>query len=377
MYDQFCSFDNLYAAFRAARRGKRSHPAVAAFEFNLETELIELRQQLLDHTYQPGPYHSFWIHDPKRRLMPYPALRAGGTLGVSAAPFRDRVVHHALCQIIEPIFERRFSGDSYANRAGKGTHRALDRCTQFLRRFQYVLPLDVVQFFPSIDHALLRRSLARAIRDAETLALIDVVLQSGAGVLADAYDTVWFPGDDLLAAVRPRGLPTLAPHVTACGSSAGVGNLTSQFWANVYLNELDQFARRRLGVRGYLRYVDDILLFADDAAQLREWHAQAVASLAALRLTVHQVQAQPRPVTEGIPFLGFHVYPDHRRLKRRKVVHAWRHLKALRDQVQVRALPLAAFEAALNSWQAHAAHGDTWRLRRALLRDVVIRYVHA
>jgi hypothetical protein len=347
MYDQICAFDNLYAAFRAARKGKRSHPAVAAFEFNLESELIELRRQLLGHTYRPGPYHSFWIHDPKRRL-------------ISAAPFRDRVVHHALCQVIEPIFERRFSGDSYANRVDKGTHRALDRCTQFLRRFKYVMPLDVVQYFPSVDHALLRRILARAIRDAETLALIDVILQSGAGVLTDAYDPVWFPGDDLLAVLRPRGLP--------------IGNLTSQFWANVYLNEFDQVARRRLGVRGYLRYVDDMLFFADDIAQLREWHARAVAFMAALRLTVHQVQAQPRPVTEGVPFLGFHVYPDHRRLKRRKVIHAWRRLKALRDQVQLRALPLAAFEAVLNSWQAHAAHGDTWQLRRALLRDVVIRY---
>jgi hypothetical protein len=282
MYDQICAFDNLYAAFRAARRGKRAQPAVAAFEFNLENELLELRQQLLSHTFRPGPYHSFWIHDPKRRL-------------ISAAPFRDRVVHHAVCQIIEPIFERRFIGDSYANRVGKGTHRALDRCTQFLRRFKYGMPLDVVQYFPSVDHALLRRLLARAIRDAETMDLIDVILHSGAGVLADAYDVVWFPGDDLLAAVR---------------------------------------------------------------------------------LTVHQVQAQPRPVTEGIPFLGFHAYPDHRRLKQRRVVYAWRRLKALRDQVQLRALPLAAFEAALSSWQAHAAHGDTWRLRCALLSDVVIRYAH-
>jgi retron-type reverse transcriptase len=184
----------LYAAFYAARKGKRSQPAVAAFEFNLENELIELREQLLSHTYQPGPYHSFYVHDPKRRL-------------ISAAPFRDRVVHHALCQVIEPIFERRFIGDSYANRVGKGTHGALDRCTQFLRRFKYVMPLDVVQFFPSIDHALLRRILARAIRDAETLDLIDVILHSGVGVLTDAYDMVWFPGDDLLAAERPRGLP--------------------------------------------------------------------------------------------------------------------------------------------------------------------------
>jgi len=364
LYAQICAWENLERAYRRARKGKRGQAPAADFERRLEDNLVQLQNDLLNQTYEPGAYHSFYIHEPKRRL-------------ISAAPFRDRVAHHALCNIIEPLFERRFIFDSYANRIGKGTHRALDRCQQFARRYPYALQMDVVQFFPSIDQALLRAALEQVVADEQTLWLCDVVMASGQGVQTAEYDMVYFPGDDLLAVNRPRGLPTLAPHVTACGSSAGVGNLTSQFWANVYLNELDQFARRRLGVRGYLRYVDDILLFADDAAQLREWHAQAVASLAALRLTVHQVQAQPRPVTEGIPFLGFHVYPDHRRLKRRKVVHAWRHLKALRDQVQVRALPLAAFEAALNSWQAHAAHGDTWRLRRALLRDVVIRYVHA
>ncbi|MBI5568075.1 MAG: RNA-dependent DNA polymerase, partial [Chloroflexi bacterium] len=295
MYDQICAFDNLYTAYRQARTGKRTHPDVAAFEFNLEAELIQLRDELAGRTYRPGPYHSFHIHEPKRRL-------------ISAAPFRDRVVHHALCNVIEPIFERRFIGDSYANRVGKGTQRALDRCTQWMRRFKYVMPLDVVQFFPSIDHALLRGVLARAIHDPDTRGLIDVILQSGAGVLADSYDMVWFPGDDLFAAARPRGLP--------------IGNLTSQFWANVYLNEFDQFAKRRLGVRGYVRYVDDIVLFADDPAQLHDWHARSVEFLARLRLTVHQSQPQPRPVAEGLPFLGFVVYPDHRRLKRRKVVYA-------------------------------------------------------
>jgi RNA-directed DNA polymerase len=348
MYSQVCAFDNLYAAYRAARKGKRSQPAVAAFEFNLESELIELRQQLLTHTYQPGLYHSFYIHDPKQRL-------------ISAAPFRDRVVHHALCQVIEPLFERRFIGDSYANRAGKGTHRALDRCTQFLRRFKYVMPLDVVQFFPSIDHAILRRILARAIRDAETLDLIDVILRSGSGVLADAYDMVWFPDDDLLAAERPRGLP--------------IGNLTSQFWANVYLNEFDQFAKRQLGVKGYVRYVDDVIMLADDSAQLHDWHRQSVVFLQTLRLTLHHTQPQPRPVGEGVPFLGFHVFPDHRRLKRRKIIHAWRHLKALRDQVEVAALPLSVLRCVVQVWIAHTRHGDTRGLRRALFHQLVIHHV--
>ncbi len=135
LYPKICTFENLYLAYRAARRGKRSHASVAAFEYDQESELLRLRDELQAQTWRPGPYHSFYIHDPKRRL-------------ISAAPFRDRVVHHALVNIIEPIWEARFIHDTYANRVGKGTHRALDRCQQFARRWPHVLQCDIKQFFP-------------------------------------------------------------------------------------------------------------------------------------------------------------------------------------------------------------------------------------
>ena len=219
LYPQICDFINLYRAYRAAARGKRGRPDVAAFEFDLESNLLRLQEELLHHTYRPGPYRHFTIFSPKRRK-------------VSAAPFRDRVVHHALVCVIEPIFERRFIHDSYACRVGKGTHAALDRCQTFARWRPYVLQCDVKQFFPAVDHVILRRILARPIADEDVLWLIDRILDSGAGVLANEYDMVYFPGDDLLAALRPRGLP--------------IGNLTSQFWANCLLNELDQFVKREL-----------------------------------------------------------------------------------------------------------------------------------
>lgn len=126
LYDQIYEWNNLLLAFRRAAQSKRSQPPVAAFEYRLEENLVRLQHELRAQSYQPGPYHSFYIHEPKRRL-------------ISAAPFRDRVVHHALCQVIEPPFERSFIFDSYANRVGKGTHRALDRAQQFARRFRYVL----------------------------------------------------------------------------------------------------------------------------------------------------------------------------------------------------------------------------------------------
>jgi retron-type reverse transcriptase len=134
LYQEIISFTNLYLAYRGAARGKRGHPDVAAFDFNLEADLLQLQRELWVQTYRPGPYRSFRIHDPKSRL-------------ISAAPFRDRVVHHALVRVIEPIFERGFIPDSYANRVGKGTHRALDRCQAFARRYRYVLQCDVRQFF--------------------------------------------------------------------------------------------------------------------------------------------------------------------------------------------------------------------------------------
>ena len=165
---------------------------MATFEFDLEQNLLALHEELRDKTYRPGPYRNFTIREPKVRR-------------ISAAPFRDRVVHHALMQVTWPIFEARMIHDSYACRVGKGTHKAIDRAQEFSRRYRYVLQCDVVQFFPAIDHATLRSQLAHHIACPDTLWLMDRILASGQDVLAGHYDMVYFPGDDLLAAVRPRG----------------------------------------------------------------------------------------------------------------------------------------------------------------------------
>ena len=151
--NQLYDWDNLLLAYRKASKGKRGHADVAEFEYRLEDNLLQLQRELQDQTYQPGEYHSFYIHDPKKRL-------------ISAAPFRDRVVHHALCNIIEPVFEKSFIFDSYANRIGKGTHKAIDRAQQFARRFKYVLTCDVKQFFPSIDHEILLDVINMSLRGA-------------------------------------------------------------------------------------------------------------------------------------------------------------------------------------------------------------------
>jgi RNA-directed DNA polymerase len=341
LYSQVWDFENLLLAYKKARKGKRGKAYVAAFEHKQEEELFSLQEELHQKTYKPGAYDSFFIHEPKQRL-------------ISAAPFRDRVVHHALCQVLEPIWEPRFIHDCYANRIGKGTHRALDRTTQFARQHRYFLQCDVRQFFPSIDLDILRAEFARLVGDKNVLWLCDQILQSGQGVLSEEYGMVYFPGDDLFAVNRPRGLP--------------IGNLTSQFWANIYLNAFDQFVKRELKCTAYLRYVDDFLLFSDSPRMLLNWLNAIQAKMGSLRLTLHQGSARINAVADGIPFLGFRVYPEHRMLKRLKVVHYRRKLRLLVVEAAESFEKQAQLKTSLRGWINHVRHGDTTGLQHAMLK---------
>jgi len=344
LYGQIVSFDNLMAAAYRARRGKRLRPDVAAFHFHVEANVLALQKELTDKTYVPGPYRAFFILDPKRRL-------------ISAAPYRDRVVHHAVCQVVEPLFERSFIYDSYANRCGKGTHRAVERCTFFCRRHRYVLKCDIEKYFPSIDHAILMSHLARKIKCADTLWLLAQIIGH-----ANPQEEVirYYPGDTLFTPFeRRRGIP--------------IGNLTSQFFANVYLNGLDHFVLERLRPGGYVRFVDDFLLFADDKGFLHRALAVVRGYLQSLRLSLHPHKCQVYPVRCGVEFLGWQVYPDHRRLRRRSGVRMQRRLRRLRQQYARGEKSLAEVRASVMSCLGHLQHGDTWGLRRALLGQLTLR----
>lgn len=336
------SWANLLDALRRAARGKRGSAAAATFEHRAADRLLDLQGQLRNGTYRPGAYHHFYIHEPKRRK-------------ISAAPFRDRVVHHALCNVVEPLFEARFHPHSYANRRGKGTHRAVDRLQTLARRHRFVLRVDVVKHFPALDHAVLRAELARVVGSERILWLVDQILASGAGVHADSGAPKWFPGDDLLAGLRPRGLP--------------IGNLTSQFWSNCFMNPFDWFVQRELGCASYVRYVDDFALFADSKRELRSWHGALVDRLAALRLTAHDPPLLA-PVTEGIPWLGFVVYPDHRRVKRRNAVRFRRRIGERLDDYQAGLITFAELDASVHGWINHVRYADTWGLRRHMFRTL-------
>jgi retron-type reverse transcriptase len=340
LYGRIVDWPNLLRAYRKASCHKRGKTASATFEYRLADRLLGLQTSLSTFTYQPGGYVHFTIHDPKQRK-------------ISAAPFRDRVVHHALCNLIEPLFEQQFVPDSYANRIGKGTHRAIDRLQHFARHYRYVLRIDIIRHFPSIDHAILFDILADTIQDDQTLWLITRILQSGEGVLTNEYDMAYFPGDDLFAINRPRGLP--------------IGNLTSQFWSNVYLNPFDQFVTHELACPAFLRYVDDFALFSNSKYQLYEWKQAIITFLATLRLTIHEPEAQVIPVTSGIPWLGFVIYPTHRRIKARNVVKFSRQIRTRWLDYCHGKISFAEFDSSVKGWINHVRFADTWGLRGHVL----------
>ena len=340
-YAAFTSFTSLHGASRRAQKGKRYRPAVLRFNAHLEDELFALQHELQSFTYSPGPYRQFEIFEPKRRL-------------ISAAPYRDRVVHHALCAAIVPPLEQAFLPTSYANRKGFGSHRALRRFVRECRRHKWVFQADLRLFFPSVDLTILRAHLAERIACPGTLWLLDRILANGAN-LGPAIDG--FLGDTLLTPLeRPRGLP--------------IGNLTSQFLANLHLDRFDHTISALPGVGAYLRYVDDFVLFADGPEPLRQARVVIEAELAGLRLRLHPIKSQIRCTRHGASFVGFHVLPSRVRVRNHNLLKGRRRLRALARAVAAGHCSPEVARIRVISWNAHLAHGTTWRLRRRLFRDL-------
>ncbi|XWK87995.1 MAG: RNA-directed DNA polymerase [Phormidium sp.] len=342
LWIEIIDFANLLAAAQQAQRGKRFRENVLQFNYNLESELWRLKTELESKVYCPGAYKTFEIKEPKPRI-------------ISAAPYRDRVVHHALCNIIVPIFERTFIADSYANRVGFGTHRALRRFTKFARSSRYVLQCDVRKYFPSIDHEILKSIVRRKIKCPDTLWLIDKIIDN-----SNPQEPVveYFPGDDLLAPLqRRKGIP--------------IGNLTSQVLANVYLNNFDHFVKEKLKVVKYIRYVDDFALFSEDQVFLSEARLAIEEYLASLRLKIHPIKSQLFETKEGANFLGFRVLPDCIRVRKENLRRARRRLRRMQVEYAKGKIGYQEVSQSIQSWIAHLEHGDTWQLRQKIFASLV------
>ena len=350
LFCEIANFQALRIAAKKAVKGKRKKPGASAFMANFEPELLRLESELLAGSYQPGKYVEILIHEPKKRL-------------VSAAPFRDRVVHHALCAVVCPIFERGFIDNSFANRTGKGTHRAIRTYERYRDLHKHVLRADIYRYFPSIDHAILKAEFRRRIACHDTLALVDAIVD---GSNPQEPVNLHFPGDHLFTPYeRCRGLP--------------IGNLTSQIFANLYLNSFDHFATEVLRAP-YVRYVDDFALFHNDTAVLADWRARIERYLEGRRLKLHPVKTQVLATREPAAFLGFTLQQGRknsraqrggrgrRRLPEDNIARFRNRLRGLRDQWRSGHVTRAEIEAKINAWIAHAEHADTFRLRKAVFK---------
>lgn len=338
LWDELIDFTNLLKAAQQAQRGKRARPNVEEFHFHLEKELLRLLDDLAAGTYRPGNYRTFTIREPKPRL-------------ISAAPYRDRIVHHALVNVLEPIFERSFLPDSYACRKGKGTHAAVRRCQEFARQFPYAWKADIRKYFPSLDHQILKGLISRKIRDPRVLDLVGSIVDHS-NPQEEVAD--FFAGDDLFSPFeRRRGLP--------------IGNQTSQFFANVYLDPLDHFVKDNLGAGAYLRYCDDFVVFGDTKEELCEVRRRAIPFLAGLRLRLHATKNQIFPMKNGIAFVGYRVFRSHRGLAKANVFRFRRRLRCLQKRYEARLIELRDAWPHIMSWMGHACQADTFRLRERLL----------
>ena len=339
-YSAVWDFQNLYEAHKAARRGKRGNRETIGFELDLSGNLTRLSDALREGTYTLSGYYSFTVTDPKARV-------------IHALHYADRVVQHCLCdRVLAPALDRRLVYDNAACRNGKGTHFALDRVSGFLREHYrrygtegYFLKCDVRHFFDSIDHAVLRERLRRVFTDEALLKLLDAII--------DSYESS--PG---------KGLP--------------LGNQTSQWFALYYLDGMDRLVKESLRIRHYSRYMDDCVLIHPDREYLRDCLARMRAYLEEELLLSFNEKTQIFPIRNGVDYLGWHLYLTEtgrvvRKLRRGAKVRFLRSLQHMEKAYAGGEMSADECRQVLASYQAHLAHGDTWRLRRNALAGFRLR----
>jgi RNA-directed DNA polymerase len=323
LFSQMVSFENLLISTKKAARGKKKSLSVSSFYFNLENELITLQASLSSKSYQPKGYRQFEIFEPKPRK-------------ICSADFVDRVVHHAVCGVLDPLFERRMIFDSYACRVRKGAHRAIARCQEFTRKYAYFLKCDISKYFDSIDHKVLKEILRRIIKDQSVLSLLDLIIN---------YPV---PGQD-----SGKGLP--------------IGNLTSQYFANLYLGELDHFIKQNLRVKGYLRYMDDFLCFAHSKQELNFWLAQIRVFLdEKLSLKLKEKVVQIAPVSNGVPFVGFRIFPGLIHVRRENLVRFRNKIREQETKFERGEQNETDYLNSIRSRIAHLTHAQSMNLRKDL-----------
>lgn len=339
MYAKLCSLENLELAFKKARKRKTLKPYVQEFEKNLSQNLQQLHQELIDKTYQPLPLRTFILRDPKTRK-------------ISVSNFRDRVVHHAVVNILEPIFEQQFIHDSYANRIGKGVLAALKRFDCFKRKVSkngtpvnnakkkntvrgFVLKADVKHYFDTVDHDKLLEVVGKKVRDEDALELIGKIINNHVRKTAG------------------KGMP--------------LGNLTSQFFANVFLNEFDWFVKHTIKAEYYIRYVDDFIILHHSRKKLQRWKKVINDYLKKeLLLELHPQKSCIRPLHRGIDFLGFKCFYHHKLVRKRNIRKMIAKIELFKELYANKKITAQDVLETLHGWNAYAMHANTYKLRQRL-----------
>jgi len=339
LYSKIIQQENLFKAFELASSEKRYHPYVLIFKKNLGTNILNLHQALLNKTYQPGKYHFFQVYDPKPRE-------------IASAPFVDRIVHHAICRIIGPIFDSKFIYDTFACRDDKGTHQGIKRLQKFLRKngTNYALKCDISKYFPSINQQILLSILTKTIPDKDTLWLLKKIILSYE--FGDKYDYL-FPENSYYRTKKPRGIP--------------IGNLTSQLFANIYFNDFDHFVKEKLKIKYYLRYVDDFLILGPNKQYLHNLIPVIKNFLCETRyLTLHPKKISISPTKIGVDFLGYIIFKNFKLVRGKNVKKFRKRLKKFQKLLNDGKITEKKVQISITCWLAHIQHADSYRLRKSI-----------
>jgi len=327
LFDQIADRDNLRVAFHKAARGRRGQAIVRQFAQGLERHIAAMSDAISDGTFQIGRFQQFLIRDPKERVITAPC-------------FDERVLHHAIMNVCEPVMDRWLIDDTFACRTGKGREAAIERAQHFTRSAIWFLKLDVRKYFDSVPHAKLMRFLERRFKDRRLLDLLNRVIAAYRGELG-------------------IGLP--------------IGSLTSQHFANFYLGWLDRFVKEALRVRGYVRYMDDMVLWQEDRGALAEVHGRCQ-QYAATHLSLEFKPSEVQRTGMGIPFLGCRIWPTHVELNRRSKRRWRRRVRVLEQAERLGLLSESNLQQRLTSLTAFsmAAGAKSWKFRRAVLQERMV-----
>lgn len=324
VWEKVVDIDNLRRSFQKAAKGRRDRKSVQRIEANLEHYLIKLQAILKSGTYHTSTYRTRVIFEPKRRviyILPF---------------FPDRIVHHAVMDVIGPYLNNRLDKHIHSAIKGRGQVSGSTECMKLVRKYKYVLKCDISKFYPSIDHDIMMRIVERKIKDKRVLSLLDEIIRSS--------NTV--PGE-----IPGKNLP--------------IGSYVSQGLCNMYMNPLDTYIRQVLGCKGYIRYCDDFVLFSDDKQQLREW-AGLIEDFLDKELKLRLSKCLLFPVRQGVDFLGYRHFPDYILVRKRTAQRIKRRVFHIADGLKYDVINEEKYRGQLASAWGWMNHANSWNLQKLL-----------